>query len=211
VGVHILGPSAVAATMEFAARFAMDASPLQSSFYPPWRYRLRKMLQHCTPDLENTEGSYLEPEISSLIEWLRYGKRLSAVEGDLEVLKSNPVTREAYKFVDKHWDEAASKVTSMLPSELSTSYRLYEQKKVVVDLVRRIQNGIPPNEISHLCEEPASFQNILVAAWAHKMDQIRSNPSWGSNDDFSLLFRLVLKGCESSFVHSKWGKALREK
>jgi hypothetical protein len=56
VGVHILGPSSLAATLEFAARFAMDVSPLQSSYYPPWRYRLRKMLQHCDPDLNHQNG-----------------------------------------------------------------------------------------------------------------------------------------------------------
>jgi hypothetical protein len=96
----------------------------------------------------------------------------------------------------------------MLPPELSKPYLLCEHEKAVVELIKRLQRGIPPNEISHLSREPASFQEIMSSAWAYKMGQIANKPSWGGADDFGLLFRLVLKGCENSFVHSKWGKEI---
>jgi hypothetical protein len=212
VGVHILGPSALAAAMEFAARFSMDVSPLQASNYPPWRYRLRKMLQHCDPDLNDNSGiGYPNSEIKAFVQWLRTGQRLSAASRDIQVLQSNIVTNEAYQFIDTHWDKAAEKVKSMLPPELSQPYRLHNHHELIAELVRRLRLGIPPNEVSHLSQQPSSFQDILTAAWAYKMDQIEKNPAWGDPDDHDLLFRLVLKGCECSYVHSEWGERIIDK
>ncbi len=212
VGIHILGPSALAAAMEFAARFSIDVSPLQALNYPPWRFRLRKMLQHCDPDLKYHGGiGYPNSEINAFVEWLRTGQRLTAAFGDLQVLQSNVVTKEAYEFISTHWDEAAEKVKSMLPPELAQPYRLHNRHDLIAKLVRRLQQGVPPNEVCHLSPQPSSFQDILAAAWAHKMDQIAKNPAWGSSDDHDLLFRLVLKGCECSYVHSEWGEKIIDK
>lgn len=209
VGVHILGPSFIAAAMEFAARFAMDVSPLQSSYYPPWRYRIRMMLQHCDPDLNDNIGiGYPNQEIKSFIEWLKRGQRLTAVSGDFQVIQANVVTDEAYKFISTHFDKAAQEVLSMLPTALAQPYRLYEHHDIIAKLIVRLQQGVPPNEICHLSMQPASFQDILTAAWAHKMNQIDKNPSWGNSDEYNLLFRLVLKGCESSYVHSEFGRKI---
>jgi len=102
VGVHLLGTSALAATMEFAARFAMDVSPLQSSYYPPWRYRLRMMLKNCAPDLNDNIGiGYPNQEIDAFIHWLKNGQRLTAGTGDLQVIKSNVVTIEPRKIQER--------------------------------------------------------------------------------------------------------------
>lgn len=206
LGLHILGLSALAANMEFAARFSLDVSPLQASNYPPWRYRLRKMLQYCTSDLNSNEGTgYPNKEISAFIEWLKEGERLVAADDDKRVIQSNVVTREAYGFISAHWDAATQKVTSMLPGTLSKPYRLHEHHSLIAKLIERLRQGVPPNEISHLSGQPASFQDILITAWAYKTDQIKKNPSWGSPEEYDLLFRLVLKGCECSYVHSEWG------
>ena len=207
LGVHILGLSALAANMEFSARFSLDVSPLQgSNYYPPWRYRLRKMLRYCAPDLNSNEGmGYPNQEISAFIEWLRDGERLAAGDDDTLVIQSNVVTREAYGFISAHWDEAAQKVTAMLPVTLSKPYRLHEHHGLIAKLIERLRQGVPPNETRHLSGQPATFQDILIAAWAYKVDQIKKSPSWGSPEEYDLLFRLVLKGCENSYVHSEWG------
>ena len=206
VGIHLLGPAALAATMEYAARFAMDISPLQSSNYPPWRYRLRKMFEHCEPDLKDYTGvGYPNIEIAEYLEWLKVGSRLSAASTDLDVIKSSIITKEAYEFVSRHWEKAAEKVIAMLPPALARPYRMHENHDVIGKLVLRLKQGIPPNEIAHLSGQPASFQDILVAAWAYKIHKITKNPGWGNSDEYDLLFRLVLKGCESSYVHLTWG------
>ncbi len=167
------------------------------------------MLRCCGPDLIDNQGiGYPNPEINAFVQSLKNGQRLTAASGDLQVIKSNVVTEEAYKFIDSHWEEVAQKMTSMLPPELAKPYRINEHHNMIAKLVKRLQQGVPPNEISHLSGEPTSFQDILASAWAHKMDQIAKNPSWGCPDDYGLLFRLVLKACESSFVHSLWGEEI---
>ncbi len=207
VGVHIFGLSAFAATMEFAARFAMDVSPLQSSNYPPWRYRLRQMLEHCEKDLLDQAGiGYPNSDIVALIDWLRTSYHLTATQTDMQVIESNIVTKEAYHFISRHWNDAAVKITSMLHGELSKPYCLREHHDQVAKLVARLRKGIPPNEVGHLSRYPASYQNILTAAWAYKLDQIAKNKWWGTPDEYNLLFRLVLKACESSYVHGRWGQ-----
>jgi hypothetical protein len=167
------------------------------------------MLQHCDPDLNHQNGiGYPNQEINAFVEWLRSGQRLTAASGDLQVIQSNVVTEEAYKFISAHYDEAAQKVTSMLPAALAQPYRIYERHNLIAKLIVRLRQGVPPNEICHLSNQPASLQDILTAAWAHKIDQITKNPSWGNPDEFDLLFRLVLKGCESSYVHSELGEKI---
>jgi len=207
IGVHIFGLSALAASMEFAARFALDVSPLQSSNYPPWRYRLRMLLQHCAPDLnDNKEIGYPNADIRALIEWMRTGQRLTQTRIDIQNIESNVITREAYNFISSHIDGAAQTITSMLPIELARPYRLHERHVFISQLVSRIRKGVPPNEICHLSDNPASLQDILSAAWAFKMNEIAENPSWGNPNEYDLLFRLVLKGCECSYVQSEWKK-----
>jgi hypothetical protein len=209
VSVHIFGPAALAATLEFAARFAMDISPLQSSNYPPWRYRLRKMLQRYDSDLNNRNGTgYPNSKIKAFVEWLKTGHQLTAGDGDIRVIDAHIVTREAYQFISDHWDETSKKVLAMLPKELAKPYLMHERHDLIAKMIERLRYGVPPNEICHLSKQPACFQDILTAGWAYKIDQIANNPSWGSPDEYNLLFRLILKACESSYVHSEWGKRI---
>lgn len=207
IGVHILGPSAFAAAVEYAALFSMDVSPLVASNYPPWRYRLRKMIQYCDEDLHDHSGiGYPAPELKAFVEWLKTGQQLTKALGDHQVIESNIVTQVAYEFISTYYEEAAKKVKAMLPTELAEPYRMHKKHEVIAILVRRLQEGVPPNEVGHLSPEPASFQDILAAAWAYKIDQIAKKPDWASPDNLDLLFRLVLKGCECSYVHSRLGE-----
>jgi len=205
VGVHLFGPSALASTIEFAARFALDVSPLQAGDYPPWRYRIRKMVEFCKQDLdEHNKTGYPNDILKPFVDWLRIGRRLAASNSDLEVLKAKIVTDEAYNFIENQWETASDAVIDMLPHELSKPYRLQERFNLVTDLVSRIENDIPPNEPTDSNGKPASLQDILCSAWAFKIRRSSFNPNWGDDDEYSLLFRLVLKACESSYVYSEW-------
>jgi len=211
VGVHLLGPSALASAIEFAARFALDVSPLQAEDYPPWRYRVRKMVEFCEPDLDRHPGTgYPNSTLEPFFDWLGIGRRLAASSSDLDVLKANIVTDEAYDFIENQWETASNAVIGMLPAELSKPYFLHEHYNLVNDLVSRIENGIPPNESASLKGKPASLQDILCAAWVFKIMRSSSDPNWGDDDDYSLLFRLVLKACESSYVYSEWRPKIKK-
>lgn len=212
IGVHIFGPSALLSVMEFAARFAMDVSPLQADNYPPWRYRIRKMVEFCQPDLDEQMGiGYPNHVLKPFFDRLKGAKSLATATSDLSILTANIVTQEAYNVIEKYWHAASDFVVALLPPKLSKPYRLHECYKLITHLVERIENSIPPNEITLKPQnEPASIQDILCAAWTYKIMKSSSESSWGNNDDYNLLFRLVLKACESSYVHSGWGSKINK-
>jgi hypothetical protein len=211
VGVYLFGPSALAAATEFTTRFALDISPLQAGFYPPWRYRIREMVDFCNIDLDEKPGTgYPNKTLKPFIDWLLIGRRLSTSTTDIDIINANIVTAEAYKLMGRLWSTASEEITQMLPKELSDPYRLHERFKIVTELVSRIDAGIPPNEFSNSVDGIASLQDILCSAWAYKYKQINSDPTWGDHDDANRLFKLVLKACESSYVSSEWGPRLRE-
>jgi hypothetical protein len=212
IGVHLFGPSALAAAMEFAARFALDVSPLQCGYYPPWRYRLRNMIECCEEDLRShAEVGYPSETIRPFFDWLNFGKNLTSKKDDEKVIQSSIVTKEAYKFIETNWSAISRKAISMLPAQSDKAYHLHERHSNIHRLVKRIENSIPPNEIECLGNSPAPFQDIISAAWVYKVAQFSGNPAWGTEKEFDLLFRLVLKACESSHVHTVWGKKIRAK
>ena len=211
IGIHLFGPAALAAALEFAVRFELDASPLECDYYPPWRYRLRTMIDYCKDDLENHEGvGYPGDVITPFINWLREANNVVAIQNDVAVIKSKIETREAYDFIENNWKDIYVEVIESLPSDSSKPYRLYERPSIIESLVSRLQSMIPPNETEFLSNTPACLQDILTSAWVYKIQKIVQDNEWGTISDFSLLFRLVLKGCESSHIHSVWGKLLKE-
>jgi hypothetical protein len=210
IGVHLFGPSALASAIEFAARFALDVSPLQAEDYPPWRYRLRKMVEFCKFDLDDhSDSGYPDEVLKPFVEWLKIGRKLSESTSDLDVLKANTITNEAYIFIEKYWESASSAVTNMLPQELAEPYSLKKSCCLITDLVDRIKKGIPPNEPKEFHGIPASLQDILCSAWAFKILKFASDPNWGKADDYDLLFRLILKACECSYVYSEWSSTIK--
>lgn len=211
VGEHLFGPATLASTLEFAARFSLDAPPESSSQnYPPWRYRIRQIVLSCNTDLEDhPEIGYPPPKLKPFVEWLRKAKSMANSKSDEIRIQNKPVTNQAYDFITTHWNDATTNVIGMLPPELSKPYRLFERYANVVSLIDRIEQRLPPNTVGDYPGSPASLQDILCAGWAYKALQIQRDPAWGTYDDFELMSNLVLKGIESSFVHATWGEKIK--
>lgn len=211
VGGHLFGPAALASMLEFAARFSLDAPPESSSQnYPPWRYRIRQIVQSCKADLEDhPEIGYPPPKLKPLIEWLREGRSIAASRPDEVFIRNKPVSKHAYDFISNRWNAAAAHVIGMLPPALSKPYCLFERFATVLALMERIEHRLPPNTVGDYPGSPASLQDILCAGWAYKALQIQCDPAWGKYDDFELLSKLLLKGIESSFVHATWGEKIK--
>ncbi len=211
IGVHLFGVSALAAGIEFAARFTLDVSPLVCDNYPPWRYRLRNMIEYCRIDLQPNEGiGYPKPMVEAFLKWLAEADELSKAKPDMDVINGAIVSREAYNFISSHWDVIKKDVLAMLPATSSEPYRLFERHQMIERLIERLADGIPPNEVGNLSERPVIFQDIITAAWVFKIASITKDPNWGEPEHYNTLFRLVLKACESSHVHSVWGPKLKE-
>ena len=217
IGVHLFGPSALAAAVEFSAPLAIDESPLACDMYPPWRYRIRLMVEACKHDLdEHTKESngaeieYPGPTIKPFWDWLKETTYLVQNTADKTSLNSNITTREAYKVIQTKWQQVREQALQLLPGKAGEPYHLFEQVHAVEQLVHKLEQDTPPNEIGQWPENsPASLENILNAAWVFKIGRIRQDPEWGATDDFEKLFCLVLKATEACFVHSTFGPKLK--
>ncbi len=212
IGVHLFGPSAIASAFEFASRYFLDVSPLQCHYYPPWRYRFREMLNYCEEDFENhSDISYHGSVIKPFINWLHQVKELTYQKSDIQILESNIITKEAYDFISSKSDIIINQVISLLPSCSQKQYKLHERSEFIEKLVERLRHGIPPNETVNLSKNPASLQDIISAGWIFQIERSSKDIKWGKIEDIDVLFRLVLKACESSHIQRIWGPELNKK
>ncbi|MCK4790996.1 MAG: hypothetical protein KAV87_45105 [Desulfobacteraceae bacterium] len=217
IGIHLLGPAALAAACEFSAPLPIDESPLKCDMYPPWRYRIRLMAEMCGDDLQeqtvqlgDVETKYPGPVIEPFWNWLKETKLLAQNTADKEALNSDIRTREAYRLIEDKWEAIRAQALQALPRESAECYRLFKRVRVIENLVRRLEQDTPPNEIGTWPDNsPASLENILNAAWVFKIAKIRQDPDWVSTDNFEKLCRLVLKATEVAFVHSTYGEQLK--
>ena len=217
IGVHLFGPSALAAAVEFSAPLAIDESPLTCDMYPPWRYRIRLMVQACEQDLEEhtkksngAEIKYPGPTTKPFWDWLKETTYLIQNTADETSLNSDIRTREAYKVIQAKWQHVREQALQLLQGNAGEPYHLFKQARAIEQLVHKLEQDTPPNEIGQWPENsPASLENILNAAWVFKIRRIRQDPEWGATDDFEKLFCLVLKATEACFVHSTFGPKLK--
>ncbi len=84
---------------------------------------------------------------------------------------------------------------------LAHAYRIDNRIAIIGELVERIAAGIPPNETGH-CLNPitAELPDIFNAAWTAKYYWLATKKGWGTPEDYVQLFKLTLRGIESSHV-----------
>lgn len=218
VGVHLLGPAALAAAAEFSAASSMNENPLTCNMYPPWRYRIRLMVKECEEDLkthtiklDSDEVNYPGPIIEPFYNWLRESIDLVKNRGDIQSIHSTITTREAYRVIETNWERIRAEALKLLPQESREPYHLLKRVRAIEELVIRLEQDMPPNELGTWPDNsPVCLEDILNAAWVFKVKKMHQDPDWGSPDDFEKLFRLVLKAAEVSFVHSTFGPELKK-
>lgn len=218
IGIHLLGPSALAASLEFSAGYSLDENPLQCGNYPPWRYRLRLMLKACEEDLAekkictNTgDRDYPGNTLRPFCEWLNDATHLVAETQDEAVLRQDIATREAYALIEREWMRVRREALDLLSPSAQKPYRLSERLTVIEDLVEKLNNDIPPNEKGQWPDtSPVSLEDILNAAWVFNAKKRSEDSAWGTPAHCEKLYRLVLKAIEASFVDCEFGRPLRE-
>ncbi len=218
LGIHFFGPAALASASSFSAPHSPDENPLSRGMYPPWRYRLRLMVQACEEDLkvhDKTDGGketkYPGAIIQPYFNWLSEIKNLVAISTDKDIINKKIATKVAYKFIEDNWEVIKTEVLELLPSGSKQPYRLFEHVSEIEQLVDKLEHNIPPNEFGEFPDyKHASFEDILNAAWIFKELKLTTDATWRSADDFENMYRLVLKAIESSFVHNEYGEKLKE-
>ena len=218
IGVHLFGPAALAASLEFSAGLSLDESPIDCGMYPPWRYRLRLMLGTCEDDLaertvqiDGEEITYPGPTITAFCEWVSGVKHLAAQDSDRAVLDHDMAVREAYNLIGREWERIRAEALAMLPDKSQKPYCLRERQPTIEDLVDKLEHDIPPSEIGIWPDTmTACFEDIINAAWVFKAMKLAQDKKWGCTENCERLYRLVLKAIESSFVQSMFGPRLAQ-
>jgi hypothetical protein len=208
IGLHLLGPASIASHLVFSAPHSLDENPLNCGNYPPWRYRLRLMKEACQDITSHLEDLKAHSILTPFAQWLEQATKLAEPQCDKDEINKNIATKEAYNFIETHWDDLRQQALQRLPPA-SKEYSLHASKCTIAELVQRLDEGIIPNETGFFPDtEPASFENILNAAWVFAIKKLQAE-TWGTADDFEKLFRLTLKAIESSFVQKVFGEKLK--
>jgi hypothetical protein len=211
VGVHILGPAALAAAAEVAARFGLDREPLETTgLYPSWRYRLKRMFGYCEADLAavntlcaaNTE---VERRLRPFLQWV---DDIKATSNATITSIADARVNASYSAIERDWTRIHGESLQDLPGFPAGAYRLAQCAENVSDLVSKLSDGISPNEFGMWPNtRPAPIEDILNAGWIQKAS-LRTTDG-ARSEDIVILQRLVLKAIEASTVHATFGPRLR--
>jgi hypothetical protein len=209
VSVHLLGPAALAAAIEVAARYDIDMSPTQSSaYYPTWRYRLQLMGSYCKNDIETlARKAASEPRYAHFLPFCTF---LTEVMDSMKEEVFAPYDSRAsipYAEIAKQWPRISPVALGSLLGFPASAYSLSTEMEHVSDLVGKLAERIPPNEYGTWPNtQPARLQDILNAAWVQKA-ALRAAKRTDA-ETLDVLHRLVLKAIESSRVHDVYGPQL---
>jgi hypothetical protein len=218
---ELFGPASLLGMRAYASFSDPMYQPVpDNNFYPPWQYRFEVVWQKA---IEKDCLSKLWDEISKhndinsigksfQIEFYNFvsEKDLNSTNGFNSVVNSsNSLLPIAYRKVDDVIEDAHDYVMSYIGKMTSK----WSDEKVLVQipyLVKRLQNGIPPNEIPNFSydekkkmgkysPEAAELPAIMIAGWMYQVYRERSYAKKNVKVlPFETLCRLLLKACEDS-------------
>lgn len=218
---ELFGPGSLLAMRSYASFSDWMTQPgPENNFYPPWQYRFEVVWQKAIDkgsleklwdevckhkDIRNI-GESFKKEIHTL----KTEKTLESTSG-FDFIVNIPISllRIAYTKVNDAITDAHSYVMSYV-NEMPVRWSDERVLKQIPYLVRRLQHGIPPNEIPNFSydenkkmgkysPEAGELPAILIAGW---MYQVHREQSYAKKNTkllpFETLCRLLLKACEDS-------------
>lgn len=218
---ELFGPASLLGMRAYASFSDWMAQPRsENKFNPPWQYRFEVVWQKAInkDSLDNLWDEISKhQDINSISESFRTEfdrfineKALGSKTGfDFVVNLPDPLLGIAYSKVNDVIEDAHHYVISHI-NKMSAMWRDEKVLKQIPHLVRRLQNGIPPNEIPNFSfdekkkmgkysPEAAELPAILIAGW---MYQVHREQSYAKRNTkllpFETLCRLLLKACEDS-------------
>jgi hypothetical protein len=211
VGVHLLGPAALASLCEFSCRFDMDAHPIECGGYPPWRYRLRKMSEILLTGLNAVTTTGWHSALRNYLEWFQgWQKMLAESNDDRDAINNDVRSRKAYELLERKYESIRTEVLGQLPPSRQPPYNMATRYQEIGELIERIELGVPPNETGTWPNTtPAHMADIWNAAWSCKIYRFIEKKDAQFNEYLDMLFRLTLKAIESSYVHRTFGPLVK--
>jgi hypothetical protein len=216
--MRLLGPAALFALFQMALGDTLDLPPTErTSFYPPWRTRLRHALHTLETvtlipisvgDDESPETKKTREDVQQRIDEI---KVLTSEDSDREAIADDWVTLLAYESIEGAIEEVERFLQNEHGGAFMVPAELYGD---VYHLVQRLSYNIPPNAIedSSFDSRPARLEIILNAAWFYRISALKNPFTGGEIDEdfqkqYRILNRLTLKAIEFSHVqqrHNEW-------
>lgn len=224
-GAILFGPAALFSTLEMAMQQGFDIPPSpETSFYPPWRMRLREVLRVVGtstdsgffPIPDSIFGSADAAERAERVnEKYRFVEDICREKGDSAAISAQPIASIAYSRVEKGIQEG----TKFLLEEChlgtkgrrATAKVLYKQMHL---LVSRLDHSIPPNALERSINDRSqvSLVEIINSAWLHRASF--ASPVLGTDGNLNQELpkqrmrsnRLTLKAIELSGLASDFWK-----
>lgn len=211
--VEIFGPAGLLAMNAFSACSVKNTIPEPANnFYPSWQYRLEIVWKNFIDEdiLDTLCSSIKNKEIAQSFrsETERIKSLVDKKEGD-KLVKSHKHAKIAYSEIDKVLPEAVAFVKNTIPSDIGKWYDA-DVLEHIPELVERLENGIPPNEIILEIDEenekyktkPATLSGIIIAGWIY--ETYWQEKFQGDNlMPYNTVSRLLLKACEDIETISK--------
>jgi hypothetical protein len=216
-GIHIFGPAALFALFEIALTDEFDLLPTQtSSFYPPWRTRLRFSIEALNAlgflPIPQSSYKFLDAEkvqlgVTNVIEDIR---NIVASDSDKKALESDAIVKIAYESINDTIPHINGFLTEEHGDKFIAPNKLYGQ---VYPLVHRLSLGILPNAIEETLDnsQVAELESILNASWFYRVSLLSKPVSDNKlNTDFydgyDFLNRLTLKAIELAFTQNLYNE-----
>jgi hypothetical protein len=218
IGTLIFGPAMLFSMYELSLQKKMDHMPdYINNFYPPWRYRLRQIIEVLQRPLtqffpipaEYFPSTKIHEKINTRFELIR---NLTEKKDDMKIIKQDPLVKIVYREIEKdleHIINSTNYFTNELKKKALTSSRLY---KDIEHLVIRLRNGITPNAVEFSVEKrrPAELVEIINASWFYKITSekklLKDNVEIDTTlfDETDTLNRLTLKAIEYSDIEMEY-------
>ncbi len=216
VGILIFGPSAFFACYELFWSSNLDAEPAPSEFYPPPRMRIRFMLNLIEETGFYNKFSQIESnqDIASYINvtqtFFEGAKQLSAVKKDQDEIEKNPVLRIAYNSMKESLPGAYKSAKERTEKVSFNVDAIFSQ---LPELIRRLELGIPPNEVGDPnCPQTVDYRAALLASWMFKLKGV--SPDSGnilSSIEINQLHKLTLRAIEYIILQDDYKRCMGDK
>lgn len=218
---ELFGPASLLGMRAYASFSDSMAQPRpDNNFYPPWQYRFEVVWQKAInkdrldklweeiskhQDIHDIGESFRMEVVNFTLE-----KALDSTSGlDFVINLPDSLLPIAYRKVNDVLDDAHKYVMTRV-AKMSSKWSDKRVLEQIPYLLRRLQNGIPPNEIPNFSydnkkkkgnysSQAAELPAILIAGW---MYQVYRERNYGKRNmkllPFETLCRLLLKACEDS-------------
>lgn len=203
----LFGPAALFAITAWGSKADWDEAPLLfgEDPYPPYRYRIRAIIEHALKDGSDSALDRLLRVLSSQADTSEFS---TVLRTHLELLKEEVANTMDMDRIDQ--DPYLEIVFEQVESSLPRAWAYAEAKAAafthtwssalheVPTLVRSLRDCVPPGEVQP-GGAPASVASIMVAAWLFDLWS-RSKDSRDNDNlsDYLRSCRLVFKAIEDS-------------